>query len=192
MILASQKCDFIKNRERTIQIKYKLDIEKNHLKEDYLKFINSRHKYADLVWLEESGKKINEIDIFKSEKKYLEMVDRLIETCKFISNLSETDGAIVMRTDLKIEGFGTEILLDKVDQSKVYIIKDILKKKKEEYDTEQRGTRHRSAMRLCSTFSDIVIFVVSQDGGVSIIWNDKAEVSFLPNLNTTNINMMIS
>lgn len=193
LIFASQNCDFIRNKDTTIQIKYKLEIEKNHLKEDFLKFINTRHKYADLFWLKELGKEVNEIDILKLEKKYEEKVNRLIETCKFISNLAETDGAVIMRTDLKIEGFGIEILLDKVDQSKVYLIKDILKKKKEEYNTEQRGTRHRSAMRLCSTFSDIVIFVVSQDGGVSIVWkNENAEVCFIPNLNTTNVNMVIS
>jgi len=48
---------------------------------------------------------------------------------------------------------------------------------------ERFGTRHRSAMRMCSSFEDCIALVVSQDGPVKVMkrvgtdvvmWNDVA------------------
>ncbi|MBI5933085.1 MAG: DNA integrity scanning protein DisA nucleotide-binding domain protein, partial [Chloroflexi bacterium] len=115
---------------------------------------------------------------------------KLAETSEFIGKLSGVDGAIIFRTDFILEGFGTEILMDKIKPSKVYKVLDPIKKHKEELDSEQFGMRHRSAMRLVSAVPDIAIFVVSQDGGISLIWNENGEVCFKTGVKTTNVNMV--
>ena len=53
---------------------------------------------------------------------------RLTETSIFIGNLAGTHGAIVIGTDLRVKGFGAEILLDKAKRSKVYEVPDSLAK----------------------------------------------------------------
>ena len=52
--------------------------------------------------------------------------------------------------------------------------------------------RHRSAMRLCSVVKDAVVFVISQDGDVSLVWNDNGVVRFKTKLKTTNVNMVLA
>ena len=53
--------------------------------------------------------------------------------------------------------------------------------------------RHRSAMRLCAAFSDLVAFVVSQDGTTSIIsQNREGEVCIQSNIRITNTNMPLA
>lgn len=101
-------------------------------------------------------------------------------------------GAIALRTDLSIDGFGTEILLDKARCTKVYKVSDPASKVREKLDSEQFGMRHRSAMRLCSVARDLAIFVISQDGGVSLVWNDNGDMCFKSGLKTTNINMALA
>ena len=117
---------------------------------------------------------------------------RLTESCMFIGNLAGTDGAIVLSTDLRVRGFGAEILLDKAKRSKVYVVEDPLSRTKEEGDSESFGMRHRSAMRLCSATGGLAVFVVSQDGGVSLLWNDNGDSCYKSGIQTTNANMVLA
>lgn len=117
---------------------------------------------------------------------------RLTETCMFIGNLAGSDGAIVLGTGLKVRGFGAEILLDKAKRSKVYMVKDSLARTKEEGDSESFGMRHRSAIRLCGAAVGLAVFVVSQDGGVSLVWNDNGDSCYKSGIQTTNANMVLA
>jgi len=90
-------------------------------------------------------------------------------------------------------GFGIEIIMDKLKQTKVYQINNYISNDIKEFDSEQRGMRHRSAMRLCAAFSDLIVFVVSQDGTVSLIsQNRKGDVCIQLNIRITNTNKVFS
>lgn len=191
LIVASQSCDF----SDLLRIKYKLSEETNDLRKRFVHFLNLRHKYGDMIWpaqFKQGAQDVPEETLQLTINEIQEAQRRLAETCMFIGNLAGTDGAIVLGTDLKVKGFGTEILLDKAKRSKVYMVRDPLGEAKEEGDSESFGMRHRSAMRLCGTSSGLAVFVVSQDGGVSLVWNDKGDSCYTSGIQTTNANMVLA
>ena len=49
------------------------------------------------------------------------------------------------------------------------------------------GMRHRSAAKLCAAIKNIAVFVVSQDGGISLIWNKGGKVYFWEDFRTKNM-----
>ena len=191
LILAGLNADLID--KELVKIKYHLS-HSVHLKESFINFMNLRHKYSDrLVFLEKNGKDIKkDKELNLTYFQLIEAEKKLAEDCTFIGQLSGTDGALFLRNDLKLEGFGTEILLDKSKRSIVYKVNQPISEENEELDSEQFGMRHRSAIRLCSNTSDVVVFVISQDGGTSLVWNKEGKVFFKPDIKTTNMNMILS
>lgn len=191
LIVAGQTCDL----NSFLRMKYKLSQETNDLRQRFVHFLNLRHKYGDMVWppqFKHGAPEVPEETVRLTATEIREAQRRLTETCMFIGNLAGTDGAIVLGTDLKLKGFGTEILLDNAKRSKVYTVKDGLGGPKEEGDSESFGMRHRSAMRLCGATNGLAVFVVSQDGGVSLVWNDKGDSCYKSGIQTTNVNMVLA
>lgn len=191
LIVASQSCDL----NNFLSIKYKLSQETNDLRQRFVDFLNLRHRWGDMVWppqFKHGAPEVAEETVRLTVTEIQEAQRRLTETCMFIGNLAGTDGAIVLGTDLRVKGFGAEILLDKVKPSKVYVVKDLLLGIQEEGNSESFGMRHRSAMRLCGTTTGLAIFVVSQDGGVSLVWNDKGNSCYKSGIQTTNVNMALA
>jgi len=96
--------------------------------------------------------------------------DRSVELAgcvRFISSLSRVDGLIQCDFDLKIHGFGAEIMV-KDDPKQVFQAsasdpsdKDLVPLKPSHF-----GMRHRSMMRFCAQHTDAVGFVISQDGDI--------------------------
>lgn len=112
---------------------------------------------------------------------------RLMEAANFVANLSGTDGATVLRSDLTLVGFGVEIAVKPRTSSPVFeIIGDSLELTRP-LDAQQFGMRHRSALWLCAAAPDVVAFVVSQDGTVSLVFSREGEVFVLPNLETHQV-----
>lgn len=192
LILAGFNTDLI-NKE-LVKIKYRISHSTHHLKESFINFMNLRHKHSDkLIFLEKNGKNVKkDKELNLTYSGLIEAEKKLAEDCIFIGKLSGTDGALLLRNDLKVEGFGTEIVLDKSKRSIVYKVNQPMSDKNEELDSEQFGMRHRSAIRLCSNTSDVAVFVVSQDGGTSLVWNKGGKVYFKPDIKTTNMNMILS
>jgi DNA integrity scanning protein DisA with diadenylate cyclase activity len=114
---------------------------------------------------------------------------RLAEASNFVANLSGTDGAIVMRTDLSLVGFGAEIMLEAIAARPVYEVWEAGLRAGRALETEQFGMRHRSAMRLCAASKDVSVFVVSQDGAVSLVFSKENKVYIRRNITTVNANM---
>jgi hypothetical protein len=131
-------------------------------------------------------------DLFQTECLLGDAQRNLAETCSFIGRFSGTDGALIMQTDLSVEGFGVEILLDKAMPARVYEVKMPSGKGEVELDSEQFGMRHRSAMRLCAAVPNLVIFVISQDGTVSLVWNEDGKVFFRSGIRIMNRNMVLA
>jgi DNA integrity scanning protein DisA with diadenylate cyclase activity len=115
-----------------------------------------------------------------------------MDTISFIGNLAGADGAIVITQSLTVIGFSAEINIQGQMAARVFAVADPMKKQKTKLDVEQFGMRHRSAIKLCSTTEDAIVFVVSQDGDVSLVWREKAGVMVKKGVNTTNANMVLT
>jgi len=196
LIVSSSQSKIIENH--TVKVKYQYSPQKHYLREAFVDFMNCRHKHSDrLVFLQEHGKPTkNDQQLNFTFFKLVEAEKRLSENTIFAGKLSGTDGALLLTADLKLLGFGTEIRLDRIPSDvKVYKVTPSTHEadeKEEELDSEQFGMRHRSAIKLCSQCKDIIIFVVSQDGGISLIWNKDTKVFFRSEIKTANLNMVLS
>jgi hypothetical protein len=191
LIFASKSCDL----NDFLRIKYKLSDEAKGLRKHFVHFLNLRHKYGDMVWppqFKEGEPEAAEATIRLTMSELLEAQRKLAETCMFAGNLSGVDGSLVIGTDLKIKGFGAEILLDKATVTKVFEAREPPNETMEEMDSEVFGMRHRSAMRLCGSTTGLAVLVVSQDGEVSLVWNDKGRCCFKRGIQTTNANMVLA
>src|SRR5260370_31345825 len=107
--------------------------------------------------------------------------ERIAEFCSFVAALSVVDGAVVMTRRMRILGLGAEIIATSQSLVAVKEALDPAVTKAALVPVERFGTRHRSAMRMCSSFEDCIALVVSQDGPVKaikrvgadiVMWND--------------------
>jgi hypothetical protein len=186
LILAGAACSLTAHGHDLVKIKYRLAAEPTHLRRRFVEFMNIRHQYGDMV----RQYAVDHAMPPQSQFSLGSLVDaqrKLAETCAFVGNLAAADGALILRSDLAVDGFSTEILLDRVQHTPVYEIHNPFRGDRNTYDAEQRGTRHRSAMRLCAAMPDLCVFVVSQDGGVSLVWNDNGEVCIKSGIQTTGV-----
>lgn len=99
----------------------------------------------------------------------------------FVASLSAVDGAVVITDRLRVIGFGGEITAGSPTLSSVRIAVDEDGIAGNHRPITSFGTRHRSALRFCSSLEDAVAFVISQDGDVRgitrvgrdlVMWND--------------------
>jgi hypothetical protein len=107
--------------------------------------------------------------------------DSLVEHSHFLADLMNVDGALVLDHDLRLIGFGGEILGD----SHVTSIERAIDLEAENSITEPAdasGTRHRSAYRLVSSVQDAIAIVVSQDGGVRFVAHEGGRLVYWPYL----------
>ena len=99
----------------------------------------------------------------------------------FIADLSGVDGVVVLSTGCKLLGFGGEIIVPNATEMEVKEARDTNATKLTPVKIDSYGTRHRSAFRLCSSFEDCIVLIVSQDGGAKavkrigehvVLWNN--------------------
>ena len=115
------------------------------------------------------------------ENKKNNAQQKIAEFEQFVSSLSGVDGAVVLTDHLKVLGFGAEITATSPSLKVVRIADTPDAKKYSEKQIDSYGTRHRSALRLCSNFEHLICIVISQDGSIRAIkrigskvymWND--------------------
>ena len=107
--------------------------------------------------------------------------DSLVEFSHFLADLMGVDGCLVLNRELRLIGFGGEILGD----SHVSCIERAIDLEGVECVTEPAdasGTRHRSAYRLVSSVQDAIVVVVSQDGGVRFVAHRGGRLVYWPYL----------
>ena len=109
---------------------------------------------------------------------------RVVEAATFVAGLAGTDGAIIMRTDMALVGFGAEIAVDPKVPAPVIELGEEGPEGPREVRAERFGMRHRSALWLCAKAPDVSAFVVSQDGGVSFVFGQEGQVYLVPDLET--------
>ncbi|MBM7846744.1 putative sensor domain DACNV-containing protein [Herpetosiphon giganteus] len=183
--------------KKLFKIKYKIS-SKNILSQRYVDYMNIRHKINDIMTVEEfySDQKTEYSDISDSEKHIIDLSlansERLLgESTTLIGNLAGTDGAIILNTSLEVIGFGAEIISSHEYSNKIYTSKDWFAGKKERFNIEQFGMRHRSAIRLCASTDNVFAFVISQDGDITLIWRDNKSIMIKRNIDITNANMVL-
>ena len=178
-----------------IRLKYQFFPRKEYLKQAFIDFMNSRHKHRDRLIFLKKQKKSDHGDRQLNFLYYqlIEAEKKLAESCNFIGKLSGTDGAILLTADLELYGFGTEIRLDKVPTDvRAYKVRHPMDNENEILDSEQFGMRHRSAIKLCSRCDDLLAFIISQDRGISLVWNKDGKIFVKSDIKTINLNMLLS
>ena len=99
--------------------------------------------------------------------------ERIAEHERFIASLSEVDGAVVMNDRFEILGFGTEIRLTNDKLSSIKKALDPNAQESVDLKITSYGTRHRSAIRYAKHNPLAIVFVISQDGRVKAVKQEK-------------------
>jgi DisA bacterial checkpoint controller nucleotide-binding len=108
-----------------------------------------------------------------------ELNRQLERLATLLASLMAVDGALVLREDLAILGFGVEVRAPFVaaDQE-VYRALDLEATQLAPVAFDSGGTRHRAAYRLCQAAAECVVVVVSQDGAVKFVRQHQGRVVF--------------
>lgn len=94
--------------------------------------------------------------------------EAVVELGHLMASLAAVDGAVVMNQRFELLGFGGEITVaEPVRQIYRAVDLEAMCTRVEVVDGE--GTRHRSVYRLCMAHPQTLAFVVSQDGGVTVV-----------------------
>ena len=95
-----------------------------------------------------------------------------------VSGLSAADGCVVLDRDLRVGGFGGEIVVDPARATRAARELRNLKtgEPMPESELDRLGTRHRSAYRLVKAHPGVIAFVVSQDGDLRMFTSTQDDV----------------
>ena len=180
-------------RSLPLRTKYAVVEHGSVLGDRFLEFLNARHHLTEAQWrarrlapLIEPTSELSQLQngVFQAEEDLADAAD-------VAAGLSAVDGALVLTTDLRVCGFGAEIVLDAAQPIVAY---DASSRGRPgdlpEVDSESFGMRHRSALRCVGVAADTAAFVVSQDGGVSFFWKHDDRVFIRRHVNTENPNMV--
>ncbi|MEX0796984.1 MAG: hypothetical protein WD274_09845 [Acidimicrobiia bacterium] len=138
---------------------------------------------ADYLIPEASHLPVDEWLDYEIEKDELEdCVRELDGTTRFVSLLTQVDGAVLMTPSFEIKGFGVEITAEDPPPSlKLAGDRTASSRRLVSADYNHYGTRHRSMMRYCWAVPESIGLVISSDGGVRaiarvgddvVMWND--------------------
>jgi hypothetical protein len=107
--------------------------------------------------------------------------EKMMTNAEAAGNLSGVDGCVVLNQHLQVCGFGGEILVSEsqaIEAPRLY--KKAITGEVWDYEMFMKGiggTRHKSAARLCKAHPGILVFVISQDGDLKIIYSDSSQVN---------------
>jgi hypothetical protein len=181
--------------ERSLPLRTKYGVVEHGsvLGDRFVAFLNARHHLTEAEWrakrLAPLADQVAELsplqnDVFQAEEDLADAAD-------VAAGLSAVDGALVLTTDLRVCGFGAEIVLDAARPIVAY---DAASRGRTgdlpEIDSESFGMRHRSALRCVGVAAGTAAFVVSQDGVVSVFWKHGDRVFLRRHVNTENPNMV--
>jgi hypothetical protein len=104
--------------------------------------------------------------------------ESLFEFAHLVAGLAAIDGAVIMSKRHEVLGFGAVISgdIDKVET--VAKALDIEGDVTVQIRSEEVGTRHRAAYRLCHELHDALAIVISQDGTVRVIKWHNGQVTY--------------
>lgn len=173
------------------RVRAKFSMSEDELSLRFIEFMNKRNRMMD-DW--HRAKRVEANMRVGSYVGYRDSLSELTRTAAFVGRLAAVDGAVLVTSDLRLVGFGAEILLDGLRPVHAWELKDphdlYRRTKKRRLDSEQYGMRHRSAMRLCGNVPDVAALVVSQDGGINAVFSYESKLYFRRNMNAVNTVMV--
>jgi hypothetical protein len=175
-------------------VRSKYPLKSNELAEQFVRFMDKRHRFVDDLYRVEAQGQSEEANP-AHYIAYRDATLSLARTASFVGRLAAVDGALVVTSDLRLVGFGTEIRLQNLPDVTAWELKEPLgphKKKAKRLNSEQYGMRHRSAMRLCGNLEGVAALVVSQDGGVNAVFSYQQKLYFRRRINAANTVMALA
>ncbi len=182
--------------EPTLPIRIKFDVneQSSTLADRFVEFLNSRHELASARWRRKVAGPALQTEAVMSHLQNSTLIaeEDLADAADLAARLSAVDGALVLTSDLRVLGFGAEIVLDAAQPISAYDVTGHLRRSdpKPQVDSESFGMRHRSALRCVAMAQDTAAFVVSQDGTVSFCWKQDGHVLLKRHVNTANPNLV--
>ncbi len=122
--------------------------------------------------IESTSKNVTREKVFELSSAEADAIDRADEVTgavKLVTSLAAMDGAILMRPDLSVIGFGVKIGGANTT-TEIYDGEDfeIRGEKAKRIDASRFGTRHASVLRYCNEDEDAIGVIISQDGHVRV------------------------
>ena len=182
--------------ERALPVRAKFAVGEHEslLAERFVEFLNTRHVLTEARLHDTRGSAEWGADATLSHLQNAAFAaeENLADAADVVAGLTAVDGALVLTSDLRVPGFGAEIVLD---AGLPVIAHEVTGHAQTAgawpaVDSESFGMRHRSALRCVSVADQTAAFVVSQDGGVSLFWKQDGRVLVKRNVNTANPNML--
>jgi hypothetical protein len=134
-------------------------------------------RILELVAASTPKQSVGWLDFATNGSSELERLEQSVfELSRLVANLSAVDGAVVLDKRLGLVGFGAEVSAELPTPEPVWRALDTEGRKRELYDVENVGTRHRAAFRFVNDHPEGMAIVVSHDGGVSFVANRDGEV----------------
>ncbi|HEX7778516.1 MAG TPA: hypothetical protein VF424_04725 [Vicinamibacterales bacterium] len=177
-----------------IHTKFDVHGRVNVLGSRFVDFLNARHQLAEARWRQKAASHIeaHATALSMLENAAFDAEEQLGDAADLVARLTAVDGALVMTSDLRVLGFGAEIVLDTAVPVTAYEVigNPDLSESWPEVDSQSFGMRHRSALRCVSVSNGVAAFVISQDNSVSFIWKKGRKVMLKKHVNTSNPNMV--
>ena len=116
------------------------------------------------------------LDIQVLEGKYEDAEDLVGDRANMLASLANVDGSVVLTTKLRLLGFGAEVIYQSPALQQIKIAGDPFGSSGNICPITDYGTRHRSALRFCSSHEGVLAFIVSQDGVIRVAKRVGADV----------------
>jgi hypothetical protein len=156
--------------KRYISLKYQFYEEEPRLRFRTL-MLRIMNTFAELHG--ESGnieKVVGWQEYVNSTSEAIALLDEAIfNLAHFVAGLSAVDGALVLTKQQEILGFGGVISGDLEEVGAITNAYDIEGRFIQQEPSEDVGTRHRAAYRLCNRLHGCIVIVVSQDGNTRFV-----------------------
>jgi len=173
-----------------VRVKFGVDERASVLGDRFVEFLNTRHVLTEarLHRKRIGASTVPEAALSHLQNAAFEAEENLADGAEVAAGLTAVDGALVLTSDLRVLGFGAEIVLDAAVPVTAY--EAIGAGEWLPVDSEVFGMRHRSALRCVGGCDGVAAFVVSQDGRVSLFWKQDGRLLLKRNVNTANPNMI--
>jgi hypothetical protein len=179
--------------ERSVPVRVKFDVDEHNtmLVDRFVAFVNARHALVDARHARRQRPDAPSGELPHLEDAMLIAEEDLAGAAAVVAQLSAIDGALVLSSDLRVVGFGAEIVLDASRQVVAHEVAGHARRGESwpTIDGESFGMRHRSALRCVAATDGVAAFVVSQDGTVSFFWKQGGRVLVKRGVTIANPNM---
>ena len=177
-----------------VRTKFTVGDHESVLGERFIEFLNTRHVLTEarIAQRQQPAGVSNQDTLAHLQNAAFSAEESLADAAEVVAGLTAVDGALVLTSDLRVMGFGAEIVLD---AAQPVVAQEVTGHAQSPsawpaVDSESFGMRHRSALRCVGVTERTAAFVISQDGHVSLFWKQDGRVLLKRDVNTANPNMI--